>query len=62
MLNKLTTQSKALMDAADAMHDSLCAKYSERADCSVYALQASIAAFVTYCEVERLESLEEDLE
>ena len=59
-MNKLSSQAKALMDAADAMHDSLCARYSERADCSMYALQASIAAFVTYCEVERLEALEAD--
>ena len=60
MSKSLTEQSKQLMDCADAMHDTLCAKYGERADVSMYALQCSVEAFLIYCTVEQLESNTED--
>lgn len=62
-MNKtLVKQSKALMDAADNMHDTLCAQYGENKDCSVYALQASIAAFLLFCTLEQLVMDEADKE
>lgn len=54
-MNNQLIQAKLNMDAADAMHNALCLKYGERSDVAMYALQQSIAAFVVFCELERLE-------
>ena len=49
----LATAYKSMQDA-DAMHDRLCATYGETSDVAMYALQQSIAAFLIFCELERL--------
>jgi hypothetical protein len=60
MPNTLVKQAKTLMDAADAMHDTMCAEYGENNDCAVYALQASLASFLLFCTLEQLVMDEED--
>ena len=55
MTTNLSTQAKTLMQSADALHDSICIKYGENSDAALYALQASLGSWLTFCEAERLE-------
>lgn len=53
-------RAKSIMDAADSLHDALCAKYGENSNPAMYVLQASMGAFLLFCELERLEMEEEE--
>ena len=58
MTNTPATRAKRIMDACDAMHDDMCAKYGEGSEAAMYAVQMSVQAFILFCTLEQLEANE----
>lgn len=52
----LSTQAKALMEAANALDDAVGAKYGSNSSVSLSATETAIRAWVVLCDLERLES------
>lgn len=55
---QLADDSRNIMTACDTLHDRLCNKYGENSHQAMYALQASIASFVCFCELDSIDDEE----